>query len=924
MRGIVTHGMESVRRLVWLLCAAAVFCASPSAAEELLPAGVRRVSPSELRIERDYIGDPGLPRPVPQGLVDANPPWLHVQVPLPAAKAPARREKWNRRFYFKLSQDPRFTANVIQSGPKRWSFYNPYTPLARGTWYWTYGLAPADAPDSPVWVKDVFSFTIDDRAFTPPVPPTADEALAAIKRQPEGPIAICRSEDIGKILPDQVWPELAVQMRQDAAQALEDGKRPVRIEISDQDYPAHLGENPKESYFMVQLRALFTGEERRTDALLRGYLLTGDDQFKRLGVQRAIELEEQRLTRSYSIAGREIPLSRPAFYNTVPMLMLDAFSADLPESRREMFSQLALSLMDKRGQGHPHLHDQLEHAHFNQHDWQGDIKNLLVGAAVLCRHRPEFEDWFRYAYELWLYRAPALSRTDGGSLDGNGYLAVHDEPLTHVNWMLYRLTGYNYFRYKRWYASFPVYMSFINVAGNPGAPYSDGGDSGPAVPYLTEMLALMCPDNPAHLWRLKTLGCRDATAFSDDLVKGYRAMDLLLLWRRFSRPNLAAAEPPAQLAAVFRDVGLAAMHSDLGAPSRNLMVNFSSAPNGSFQHLHPSQNAFCIAYGGHPLFWRTGYYNGGQAHDALSYKASRAHNTLLADGLMQGFDLGAYGWLPRFATSPRISYVLGDASRAYNGMFPKYGVSDPDQPLAPGQIALGVPITRENGFGKPGVTRFRRHLVMLRPRHVLIYDELEAARPITWTFTLHSLGPIKQFGNDLFAAANEHAAGYVRLFSSQPVVGSVTDQFFAPAVDDENKRGGHNPPNWHAAISTRDKQTTARFLTVIEVVPGKSLGDPPVKTEAEGSGRVRLRLGEYQLTAELEPGQPSFLEVTHRDGDAALVTGQAATGISVKGQYRPARHAGSTLLWERLSDAAEIYVEEVDRLPDVLIYGNRY
>ncbi|HSI34364.1 MAG TPA: DUF4962 domain-containing protein, partial [Tepidisphaeraceae bacterium] len=573
---------------------------------------------------------------------------------------------------------------------------------------------------------------------------------------------------------------------------------------------------------------------------------------------------------------------------------------------------------------HPHLHDGLEHAHFNQHDWQGDIKNLLVGTAVLCRDRPEFDDWFRYAYELWLYRAPALSRTDGGSMDGNGYLAVHDEPITHVNWMLYRITGYNYFQYKRWYANFPAYMSYVNVVGNPGAPYSDGGDGGPTVPYLTELLAYMRPDAPANLWRLRALGRRDPGSFSSDVVKGYRAMDLLLAWRAFKAPDLSAARPPAQSAAAFRDVGMAAMHGDIVDPARNLMVNFSSAPNGSFQHLHPSQNAFCVAYGGQPLFWRTGYYNGGQAHDALSYKASRAHNTILADGCMQGFDLGAYGWLPRFATGSQISYVLGYASHAYNGMFPKYGVKDPDQPLEPGKTALGVPITRENGFGKPGVTRFRRHVALLRPSHVLVYDELEADRPITWTFMLHSLTPVKQLGNDWFVGTNDHAAGSARLFSNHPVVGSVTDQFFAPAVDEENKRGGKNPPNWHVSIATREKQTATRFFTVIEVSPGKKLGDVPVKPDAEGTGRVRLKLGEYEVIAELDPGKPSLLSAAHRDGGAALVTGQGAAEVSLGGERRAGKHVGSTLLWERAADRPEVFVEEVDRLPDVLIYGNRY
>ena len=115
-----------------------------------LPDGVRRVGPSELRIEREYIGEPGLARPVPQGQVDVNPPWLHVQVPLPPGKQAARTQQWKRRFYFRLSQDRELKHDVIESGPKRWSFFNPYRTLAKGTWYWTYGVAAAESPDTPV------------------------------------------------------------------------------------------------------------------------------------------------------------------------------------------------------------------------------------------------------------------------------------------------------------------------------------------------------------------------------------------------------------------------------------------------------------------------------------------------------------------------------------------------------------------------------------------------------------------------------------------------------------------------------------------------------------------------------------------------------------------------------------------------------
>lgn len=891
---------------------------------ESLPEGVKRVSPSELRIERDYIAPPNLERPTPQGLVDANPPWLHVQVPLPSDKQGVRAQKWSRRFYFKLSQDPELKKGVIESGPKRWSFYNPFRTLSSGTWYWTYGVAPAESPEKPVWAKEVFSFAIDGHAFAPPIPPTAEEALAAIKKQKSGPVAICTREDIGHILPEKHWPELAEQMKEDARKALKNGERPVEIEISDKDYPAYMGKTPKEVYFTIKMRAMFTVEERRVDALLRGYLVTGDEQYKKLGVQRAIELEQLRLNKSYSILGKQIPMTRPAFYNTVPLLMLDAFYEELPEKQQQAFVELALSLMDKHNNGHPHLHDQLEHAHFNQHDWQGDIKNLMLGSAILCRYRPELDDWFKYAYELWLYRSPALSRNDGGSMDGNGYLGVHDEPLTHISWMLYRLTGYNYFNYKQWFSNFPVYMSYMNAVGNPGVPYSDGGDGSPGVPYLTEMLAFMCPQNPANLWRFKSQGRREANEFSKDMVKGYKAMDMLVLWQHFKSPDVSKVQPPSEAAAAFRDVGMVAVHSDILEPSRNLMVNFSSAVNGSFQHLHPSQNAFCVAYGGEPLFWRTGYYNGGQLHDAVSYKASRAHNTIMVDGLMQGFDLGAYGWIPRFATGKRISYVMGDASHAYNGMFPKYGISEPDKPLEPGFTKLGVPITRENGFGKPGVTRFRRHLVMLRPSHVLIYDELEAEKPVTWTFMLHSLNPVRQLGNDWFVGANTHASGTVRLFCKESVMGSVTDAFFGAPVDEENKRGGQNPPNWHVSISTSNKLVATRFLTVIEVVPGKKIDEKPVALHVTGTDRVQLRLGEYMVVAELDARKPSYMTVHDQKGSCALVTGQASRSIALGQEERKAQFEGSTLLWERDQGTPEIFKEEVDQLPPVLCYGNRY
>ena len=69
---------------------------------------------------------------MPQGVVDVNPPWLHVEVPLPdRPKATRTRQEWHRRFFFKLSQDPQLKKDVIESGPKRWSFFSPFSPFPK-------------------------------------------------------------------------------------------------------------------------------------------------------------------------------------------------------------------------------------------------------------------------------------------------------------------------------------------------------------------------------------------------------------------------------------------------------------------------------------------------------------------------------------------------------------------------------------------------------------------------------------------------------------------------------------------------------------------------------------------------------------------------------------------------------------------------
>lgn len=91
-----------------------------------------------------------------------------------------------------------------------------------------------------------------------------------------------------------------------------------------------------------------------------------------------------------------------------------------------------------------------------------------------------------------------------------------------------------------------------------------------------------------------------------------------------------------------------------------------------------------------------------------------------------------YGWIPRHYVSDRISYVAGDASNAYGKV------------ISPLWLLRGkqsnLEYSPENGWDDTGLKIFRRHIVTLgKSGYSFIYDELEADKPVTWSYLLHTV-----------------------------------------------------------------------------------------------------------------------------------------------------------------------------------------
>ncbi|MEG1585593.1 MAG: DUF4962 domain-containing protein [Bacteroidales bacterium] len=906
-------------------------------------------SGAEITLQQEQLIPTYINIPQPQGLVDENSPWLHVNIPLyeesdinSVRKAKIARLKFKRRFYFKLSKDPSFQKDVFESGPKRWSFYNPYEHLSKGKWFWKYGVADPETPDKPIWHNETFSFQITGNERITPIPPKPEELVNIVISRPAPTFQLFR-EEFGNLLPTETWPEMANWGYTYYERKYNDNMS-MSYTISDKDAidAGYVDGNGVPNAQLIFYRKLLnngiTLRKRYINDLVAGYLLLGDRKFLDRAITKSRELWNFFNSGSSYIASLGVNLvvkdevwDRPYelknFIDISPDVLTEA-------EKKEIIDEVYPSTWS-----YPQDSEYAEHIVYEQHMWQEFMEKLKT-PLIFARYKEEAREELKYAYELWLYRAPALSRTDGGSLEGDGYLGVHDSYLATIPWLLYKLTGYNYFKAHPWFANHGKYLTYINPFGNAGNPFCDGDTGGATMPYLMEMMAYMVPENYWNLWRFRTIGRSGYKNFTADLGKKDIALALLSLWTHVSPPDTTAMTPPAELASHFQDIGEVGMHTDLGNEKNNLHVVMHASPYGSGQHLHPAQNAFNVAYGGQDLFWKTGFYNGGDWHNQLSYKNSRAHNTIMANGMSQGFHKSSYGWMPRFVHGEQISYALGDASKAYNDQN-NYKSDKYKDENGNFLLAQTVPYLPEYGFGNPGVTKFRRHLSMLRPNIIVIYDELEAKEPITWEFRLHSRRYMKKINEQWFLGKNDHAAASARLFCISPTETQLYSEYLknerepgyikpAPQdawrmrpVDDENKLPKPIPEHYHGVIKTKGAHTKMRFLTVIQIFPGENENYKPVDFKSEGTDLISVKAGEYTIQAQLNGEQPSFLEITNSDNTAGLISGTGAEKLKVGEVVHTAKVPGSTLLFEQ-NKKGEIFKEVTDSLPDVLIYGNTY
>jgi len=906
----------------------------------------------------------------PQGTVDKRSPWFQVA-------------QFSRGLIFRLSQDPSFSTGVIQSEPLLSNFWNPWQALAPGTWYWTYGYT--NGAEGVAWHTPNYSFVITGSEKNLPLPPTADQVLAMVKSQ-QNPFFYCNSNDVGKLFPSsldpQNWRAVVSWMKSvygtmpamtlnslnpSAYTSLSAFQSAINSAVSTR---MHSLRDLTFCYLLLGRTFTNSGLYNLHDVALQGFQTLKQ------------EYDTRRWTVNYSGTPQVVKLSdvTSGFKNyDWDIILVDAFGGEVDQSARDLFVNFALvsylNAGNVRGTAYltnsknapTYLFGKFENTFYDQHMQQLYIWIDCRYMLFFAKYLPDMEQWFKWSYNVYMFKMPSGSRDDGAWTDGNGYIGSSLWSLTDIPALYTRMTDYNcnFFKCKPWWSNFPKYLVMSAPRGNPGGGFSDSignADPGPDMQQLMECLWTFDKTNAYENWHLyKVFGTNTPTRFKmaqrfkdgqTTLVFTY--MSLLSFIHHYGGNGFHGTGqevPPAEKAGVFRDMGLACMMTDPVTPTNNLFVKFQSCPFGARYHAHPAQNAFNVAWGGKDLFWHTGFYNtAGAYHDREDYKASRGHNTIMPDGIMQMFNSeSGCGWLPRFVNGERITYALGDGVRAY----PQLGVD----------YDFGAAKVKELGYGFPQVTKFRRHIMMLRPSHVIVYDELEAKSPIPWTYTLHTrtctnmtdhgngfitaynaistagtnitIDPILDDDDDVIGyttnitagTANVYGLGAFKLFCQEPFSTTVTDYFFGgQPVNHHGKYPDGFLTHHHAYLTTTGKHDKLRFFSVINV--SKSGDSATVPAEPTGykdtNGLFTVDLGDYRVKVQLDATKPSYIEARSSDGLAALVGGSAAQSITLNGVTHNAVLPGDTLLMERNTAQGDIFQEEKDVLPDAVFYGNRY
>lgn len=481
----------------------------------------------------------------------------------------------------------------------------------------------------------------------------------------------------------------------------------------------------------------------------------------------------------------------------------------------------------------------------------------LIEACVAMAGDLPVEEYLEYCLTLlWSPYYPPFGGDDGGWSEGPAYWGWSTYVFVRTFEIVQKATGVPLAQRPN-VRNAGYYKLYDNPPYSKMSPFGDGQSGPPSGANTMYRLGLLFRD-PHFLWYAQQMNYKPygIEAFVCD-------------------PNGLRPAPPSDLpqARCFFDVGLAAMHSDLGDAARNVQFLMRSSPFGSTSHSYADQNAFALHAFGEPLAIASGYYPyyASPHHKAWTWE-TRAANCITVDGQGQKIrDWNSRGQITRFVTNDYAHYALGDATPAYEGR----------------------------------LSRFHRHVVFLRPSGgdpeealVVLFDDLQAAKPSTFQWLLHALEKMDVDAAGQQATLHRGNARLKAVFLAPAGLHfEQTDQFTVPP---EREKPDQFPNQWHLTASVEPPVSACRFLTVLMPYPADKESSLPTIRRLEGQGcevvEVRTAQGRHVVLFRTDGKKDSEISAggVKTTGDV-LAVGLRADG-SCRGFLETASVPGGSVL----------------------------
>lgn len=766
----------------------------------------------------------------------------------------------------RLSMDSLFSrAPVWNAGGLPGAMYNPHRLLEKGTWYWQYRVSGKK------W-SERLKFIVPENAV-PVASPASEEFLGKI---PDGHPRILTDR------PGQDFRSLAKQA--EARAILEEAEQALTVEMKAESENLYVragkeGLTEQQAGRLQKDAVVRVGHRIRETVipLCQAYLLTADRRYR----DKAIEIAMQ-----ISAWDPDGVTSQSDFTDGISMygmaLVFDTFYDDLDGDQK---ARLINSAKTRAARFYSHWINNIESKVLSGHVWQLLLNEFFKTALALYRHEDKATGWLSYAYELFLGRTPVLGGVDGGWAEGASYFRMNIDMLVDIPEKIKSYTGFDFIGSHPWYRNQADWLIYQVPPGGSADGFGDNTEEllspPPFFAAYADVMGRLLDDSRFRWYLQKMRELQEVDLAREPVLRWYR-----LVHSGTSLKNLIEKPPRLPMGRVFREAGTASLHTNPSEPGNDIMVAFRASPYGAYGHAHADQNTFNVMVDGKRLFFRTGYKVAMNDPHRLGWSMhTKAHNGILVNGEGQPYSVEAGGYIRRFLQGESLAYVSGDGSGAYK--------------------------SKEKG-ADPGLRKFFRHVVLLKPGILIVYDELEAEKPAGWSWLIHSLEHMSADpAGSGYVGRSGNAAGTGKLWASEPLSWSLKNKFDIPAVSYRGvpgkSRKEYNDNQWHLTATGMTPSRVMRFLSVIRI----SRNDDEIiafKDLSGSDGSALVEAGGWKISAALSGQLAPSLRISSVSEDVifSLYDDELKTGDKIF----TGRQEQSTKLLEKTPDGYELLEAE--------------